>query len=295
MALIGTAYCYLNVKLMARTAQRLGKTQDQEHYAEIASKICDGFNQRLFDRSTAQYDSGTQTSYVLPQAFGMVAEEFRSRVIQNLIDDIMVKHRGATSVGLIGMQWLMDVLTEIGHTDVALTIATRTRRPSWGYMIAKGATTVWERYDTDKRDPGMNSEALLVQIGGLNTWFYKGLAGIHYDPEYPGYKNIIMRPRMVNGLMSAKAWVGTSVGKVSSNWLIEDEQFSWELVVPPNATATVYMPTQDANRVTEGGAPIVNSKNVTFLRIEGKSAVYRVSSGTYKFASSMLQEVDGTS
>jgi len=57
-----------------------------------------------------------------------------------------VQHQGHTTVGLLGMQWLMEVLTDTGHADVALTIATRTDRPSWGYMIGKGATTIWERY-----------------------------------------------------------------------------------------------------------------------------------------------------
>ena len=197
--LIGTAYCYLNVKLMARAAQRLGKTEDEKHYTDLAARIRDGFNQRLFNPQTAQYESATQASYVLPLAFGLVPEESRPRVIQNLVDDIMVQHHGYTTVGLLGMQWLMEVLTETGHADVALTIATRTKRPSWGYMIAKGATTIWERYDMDTRDPGMNSEALLIQTGDVEAWFYQGLAGINYDPEHPGFKNIVMHPRVVPG------------------------------------------------------------------------------------------------
>ena len=120
---------------------------------------------------------------MLPLAFGLVPDESRPRVIQNLVDDIMVQHHGHTSVGLLGMQWLMEVLTDTGHADVALTIATRTKRPSWGYMIAKGATTIWERYDMNTRDPGMNSEALLIQTGDVAAWFYQALAGINYDPR----------------------------------------------------------------------------------------------------------------
>ncbi len=71
--------------------------------------------------------------------------KFYPGVIQNLVDDIMIKHHGYTTSGLLGMQGLMEVLTDTGHPDVALTIATRTKRPSWGYMTAQGATTTWER------------------------------------------------------------------------------------------------------------------------------------------------------
>jgi alpha-L-rhamnosidase len=281
--LIGTAYCYLNVKLLARAARRLGKTEDEEHYSDLCAKIRAGFNQRLFNPQTAQYESASQTSYVLPLAFGLVPEEYRARVIQNLVDDIVIQHHGYTTVGLLGMQWLMELLTETGHADVALTIATRTERPSWGYMVAKGATTIWERYDMDTRDPGMNSEALLIQTGDLEAWFYQALAGISYDPEHPGFKNIVMHPRVIPGLTSAKAWLESPQGKVSSRWQIQKGQFRWDLVVPPNATATVYVPAREERHVTESGKPADKSTGVTFLRREDDAAVYAVGSGSYTF------------
>ncbi|MGC2030799.1 MAG: hypothetical protein WA642_12320 [Steroidobacteraceae bacterium] len=33
----------------------------------------------------------------------------------------------------------------------------RTSFPSWGYMIAKGATSIWERWNGDVGDVSMNS------------------------------------------------------------------------------------------------------------------------------------------
>jgi alpha-L-rhamnosidase len=281
--LIGTAYCYLNVKLMARAAQRLGKADDAAHYTALAAKIRDGFNRRLFNPQTAQYESATQASYVLPLAFGLVPDDSRPRVIQNLVDDIMIQHHGYTTVGLLGMQWLMEVLTDTGHADVALTIATRTERPSWGYMIAHGATTIWERYDMNTRDPGMNSEALLIQTGDVEAWFYKTLAGIDYDPEHPGFKNIVMHPRVVPGLTFAKAALDSPQGKIASSWQAREGNFHWEIVVPPNATATVYVPAQDAETVRESGKPASHAEGVKFLRMENDAAVFEVGSGSYAF------------
>lgn len=281
--LIGTAYCYLNVKLMARAAERLGRTEDQKHYAELAAKIREGFNRRLFDPRTAQYEGATQTSYVLPLAFGLVPDGFRDRVMHNLVDDIMVKHHGYTTVGLLGMQWLMEVLSGSGHADVALTIATRTERPSWGYMIAKGATTIWERYDFDTRDPGMNSEALLIQTGDVEAWFYRYLAGTDYDPAHPGFKNIIMHPRVVPRLSSARATLDSPQGEIASSWKTRQGELHWNLVVPPNATATVYLPTRDADSVREGGEPASHAVGVQFLRREGDASIFAVGSGSYTF------------
>jgi alpha-L-rhamnosidase len=282
-ALIGTAYCYLNVKLMAREAQRLGNAEDERHYTDVAARIRGGFNQRFFNPRTARYESATQTSYVLPLAFGLVPEESRPGVVRNLVDDIMVQHQGYTTVGLLGMQWLMEVLTETGHADAALTIATRTKRPSWGYMIAQGATTIWERYDMNTRDPGMNSEALLIQTGDVAAWFYQGLAGINYDPDHPGFKNIVMHPRVVPGLTFAKAKLDSPQGRIVSSWQAREGEFHWDIVVPPNATATVYVPASDSATVRENGKPADRSAGVRFLRGEDAASVYQVGSGSYVF------------
>ncbi len=288
-ALIGTAYSYLNVKLMARVAHRLGNLDDEKRYSDLAAKIRYGFNQRFFNAQRAQYESSTQTSYVLPLAFGLVPDESRPRAIQNLVDDIMVQHQGYSTVGLVGMQWLMEVLTETGHADVALTIATRANRPSWGYMIAQGATTIWERYDMNTRDPGMNSEALLIQTGDVVTWLYQALAGINYDPEHPGFKNIVMHPRVVAGLTSAKGTLDSPQGMISSSWQTQGGEFNWKIVVPPNATATVYLPSKDSASIRESGKPAAQSNGVKFLRVEGDAAVYEIGSGSYTFTCHLTQ------
>jgi len=105
-------------------------------YGGLAEKIKSGFNNRFFDPKTNTYESETQCSYVLPLAFGLVPPENKDSVVANLVDDIMVRNNGHLSVGLIGMQWLMQVLSDIGHPEVAYTIATKTTRPGWGYMIS---------------------------------------------------------------------------------------------------------------------------------------------------------------
>jgi alpha-L-rhamnosidase len=190
-------------------------------------------------------------------------------------------------VGLIGMQWLMQVLTDIGRPDVAWTIVTQTTRPSWGYMIGKGATTIWERWDCDTRDPGMNSEALLIQAGNLDAWFYQTLAGINYDREAPGFKHIIIRPQPPGDLAWVKAHHDSSYGRIVSKWKRESDKLEMEVAIPANTTATVYVPAKDAAAVTESGKPADKVEGVTFLRLENGAAVYVVGSGTYQFQSIM--------
>ena len=185
---------------------------------------------------------------MLALQFGLVPEDQRDGVIANLVDNILVKHNGHLSVGLIGMQWLMQTLTDIGRPDVAWTIATQTTRPSWGYMLSKGATTIWERWDMDTRDPGMNSEALLIQAGNLDAWFYQTLAGINCDPQQPGFKHIVIRPRLLGDLTWVKAHFDSPYGRIVSNWKRDGDKLTMNVTVPPNTTATIYVPAKIVRR-----------------------------------------------
>ena len=289
--LVSTAYHYNNCRIMAQAAKRLDKVEDERQFGEMADKLKAAFNQRFLDPATGTYQGGTQCGYVLPLAFGMVPPRHRKAVIKNLVNDILVTHKGHLSVGLIGMQWLMQVLTDIGRPDVAWTIVTQTTRPSWGYMIGKGATTIWERWDCDTRDPGMNSEALLIQAGNLDAWFYQTLAGINYDPSQPGFKHIIIRPQPPGDLTWLKAHHDSLYGRIVSNWKQDGHKLTMEVTLPANTTATVYVPAKAAAGVTESGQPAAQAEGVKFLRLENNAAVYAVGSGTYQFQSTLPETV----
>ena len=238
--LVSSAYQYHNYRIMERLAESMGHAEDRRVFTDLADKLKEAFNRKFLDSQTHTYQGGTQTGYVLALAFGLAPAEQRDALIANLIDDIMVMHRGHLSVGLVGMQWLMQTLTDIGRPDVAWTIATQTTRPSWGYMLSKGATTIWERWDFDTRDPGMNSEALLIQAGNLDAWFYQTLAGIR--PAAPGFKKIHIQPAIVGDLTWVKGHFDSPYGRIVSDWKIEGNRLTMDVTIPTNTTATIVVP-----------------------------------------------------
>ena len=284
-ALISTAYHYNNIRIMARAAKLLGKAEDGQRYEALARQVGDAFNRRFFNPTTATYESETQCAYALALIFDLVPAAHRDRVIKNLADDILVKNKGHLSVGLIGMQWLMQALDKSGRNDLAYTIVTQTDRPGWGYMVSKGATTVWERWDGDTVGPLMNSEALLMLAGNLDAWFYQVLAGINYDPAQPGFKHSIIKPQPLGDLRWVKARHDSMHGRIVSNWQRDGANLTMDLTIPVNTTATVYVPAKEAAGVTESGKPAAQAKGVKFLRMEDGSAVYEVGSGCYQFCS----------
>ena len=177
----------------------------------------------------------------------------------------------------------MQTLTDIGRPDLAWTVITQTTRPSLGYMLSKGATTIWERWDMDTRDPGMNSEALLIKAGNVDAWFYQTLAGINYDRDQPGFKHVLIRPQTLGDLTWVKAHHDCPYGRIVSNWKRDAGKLSMDVTIPANATATIYVPAKDAAGVTESGKPAANADGVKFLRMDHGAAVYEVASGVYHF------------
>jgi alpha-L-rhamnosidase len=288
--LLSTAYLYFDYKTVERTAAFLGKTEDALYFREAAKKVETAFLHTFFDADKHVYGSGTQTSYVLPLAFGLVPEQDRQRVIDNLVHDIMITHNGHLTVGCPGLKWLMQVLTSVGHTDVAYTILTRTTRPSWGYMVSKGGTSIWERWDRDTRDPGMNAQSQTILAGYLGAWMYQTLGGIGYDSSRPGFKNSIMRPQPTGDLK----WVNTSFtslyGPIISNWKKDKGQFNWKVTIPANTTATIYIPTSDPASVKEGGQLVKGVKGIKYKGLDQGSVVYEIGSGTYEWTAAFDQK-----
>jgi alpha-L-rhamnosidase len=157
--------------------------------------------------------------------------------------------------------------------------------PSWLYPVTQGATTIWERWDTQKPDgtiiEGMNSFNHYA-YGAIGEWLYNHVAGLNIDPKNPGYKHSILSPHPGGGLTSAKAEFSSIYGLVKSAWEIEGDDFIYEVVVPANTSATVTLPGAKAEQV------MLNSSAMTpDLKQKIKQAKQglelELGSGSYRF------------
>jgi len=269
--LTSTAYYYKDTDLLARMANVLGKSEDAAKYSALADNIKQAFNERLYDAETGLYAGDTQTSQACALYQGLATD--RDKVFGQLLTQIEAAD-GHLDCGILGTKYLMRVLSDFGHTDVAYGIATKTTFPSWGHWLEQGATTLWERWDGD----GSQNH---IMFGDVSAWFYAALAGIAPDAEAPGFKRIIMHPRPVPGLTWARAWHNSPYGRIASHWQWENGQYRHEIVVPVNASALVYVP--DTGAVTEHRRPVAEAEGVDEQAgIEGYR-VFEVTSGGYVF------------
>ena len=211
--------------------------------------------------------------------------EHKVKITDNLLQKILGENAGHVGNGLIGGQWLMRTLTSTGHSDVAYALAAESTYPSWGYMVKRGATTIWELWNGDHGDPGMNSGNHVMLLGDLIIWYYENLAGIKPDPALPAFRHILMKPEVTGDLTFVDASYKSAFGTIKSSWKLEKEKFSWNITVPSNTTATVYIPTISREEVLEGIRPAANVDGIKFIRWDENTAVFEVKSGTYAFSS----------
>jgi alpha-L-rhamnosidase len=279
--LIATSYFHHCATLMARYARTLGKADDAARYDAIAARTLKGLNARFFKPDAARYDIGSQISFALPLAFDMVPGDQAQRVADRLADSIARETHGHIATGLIGCQWINTALATHGHADVAYQMATQTTYPSLGYMVDHGATTIWELWNGNTAGPAMNSGNHMMLVGDLCTFLYEDLAGIRPDPERPGFQHVIMRPDPVPGLTAASGTHRSPYGLVASAWSTKGGAFHWDVTVPPNTTASLFVPAKSAADVTESGGPAEHADGLTFVAERNGRAEFTATSGEY--------------
>jgi len=283
--LIGTAYFYYELKLMEKFAKLLNITDDAKEYSIKAEELKTAFNNKFLDKKYGKYSNNSHTSNILPIAFDLVPDKYKERIVNNLLQKILGESDSHIGNGLIGGQWLMRALTNSGHADVAYILASQKTYPSWGYMVEKGATTIWELWNGDQGDASMNSGNHVMLLGDLIIWFYENLAGIKTDPEVPAFKHIIMKPNVLGDLTFINASYNSIYGKIESDWKLEEDKFIWNVTIPANTRATVYVPTLNKEDVQEGNEPVSKVKGIKFIRWEDNLAVMEIKSGRYSFSS----------
>ncbi len=86
-----------------------------------------------------------------------------------------------------------------------------------GYMVEKGATAWWERWNGDTGDPSMNSYNHYA-FGSVMAWVYRRVAGIDADPNAPGCHHILVSPQMNPMLTHAHTAYSSAYGSITMDW-----------------------------------------------------------------------------
>jgi alpha-L-rhamnosidase len=254
-AIVSSFYYLYDVRILADAARVLGKTADAALYDKLAAEIRTAFNREYYNPRTGDYADGTQTANTLP-LFLDIPTEKQGGTWGRLFDDVVYKHNAHLTTGIIGTKYIMEVLTRFGAPDLAYDIACKTDFPSWGYMIASGATTLWELWQ-NREGSSMNSHNHPM-FGSVGAWFYKALAGINLAPGTTGFEKVLIEPRMVRDLTHASGSTRTVRGEIACAWSRTERTVRVEVTIPFGSEAEIVVPKLGIRsvRISEGGRAV---------------------------------------
>ena len=283
--LIAQCFYAHSTRLVIRAAGVLNKKDDEKHYTDLLNKIKQAFLKEYVTPG-GRLVSSTQTAYVLALNFDMLPEAMRPSVADKLVENIKSYGTHLTT-GFLGTPYLCHVLSRFGHTDLAYELLLQETYPSWLYPVKMGATTIWERWNGIRPDstfePASMNSFNHYAYGAIGDWMYRIVCGIDTDEDNPGYKKIEIQPHIGKGLTNASASLKTYYGTISSSWKKENDGLVFDVEIPPNTTATIYVPAENGSLITESGKLIGDIKEIEIKGAVPRYLMLKAGSGKYHF------------
>jgi alpha-L-rhamnosidase len=276
---LGTAYFAENARMMGEVAAALGDTAAAAGYQALSADVRRAFTQ-AYVGADGTVQGNSQTGYAMALGMGLVTEPgLRAKVGEKFVAKLAVTGYHLRT-GFIGTPLLLPALSSIGRDDLAYRMLVHTDYPSWGYEVANGATTMWERWNSIMPDGSfgpvdMNSFNHYA-YGAVGDWMFQHIGGL--SALAPGYRRSRIAPAIGGGLTNGAGRLETVYGLLSSAWRTVGTGLELKVTVPVNTVAEVHVPAASRSAVTEGGRPAGR-----FLRLENGAAVFEVGSGSYTF------------
>jgi alpha-L-rhamnosidase len=251
-ALTTTVWFHECARIMARTAEALGRAEEAARYDSWLEPIRRAFLARFYD--PGRHTFGSQTANAMALHFGLAPSGDTAQVVGSLVCDIRETHGLHHTTGIMGVRYLFEALTRHGEGTTALALMRQDTPPSFGDLILRGATTLWEYWGEPEVEKAHGPRSLNhPMMGGFDNWFYNTLAGIRPDEHQPGFRHFFLEPHPIPGLSFVRVHHDSPRGRIVSDWRMEKGRFMWSVAVPPNATATAILPyTREVRTLASG-------------------------------------------
>lgn len=250
---VATAYFAHSAELVGQSAGILGRTEEEAYYRQLASHVRAAFNAE-YVTPAGRLMSDAETAYALALQFALLPNAEQRNHTGKRLAALVRKSGYHISTGFVGTPLICDALCSVGEYDIAFRLLTQRECPSWLYPVTMGATTIWERWDSMRPDGSVNPGEMTsfnhYALGAVADWLHRTVAGL--APGTPGYRHLIIQPHPGGGLTSARARHRTPYGMAEASWRIREEQIEVEVMIPPNATATITLPGSDTAPIEVG-------------------------------------------
>ena len=214
---------------MAVLLEAVGKTAEAEYARSESALYREAIRAHLVDFSTMLVAGECQTSQAMALYYGVFDEDEKQAAFKQLLA-LIAECGDRMDLGVLGGRVLLHVLAEFGEADLAWKMAVEQGHPSYGDLVRRGATTLWESFYpawAHWDPPSLNHHFW----GDISAWFVKAVAGIRLSRE-DGEPVCEIKPAFVTALEDASAYHLTPVGKIASAWKREGKEITLTVEIP---------------------------------------------------------------
>ncbi len=274
-------YWIYALKTTAKIARILGKEADAQAYENRAQVVRETIHNHFYKPATASYVNGQQQYMAAALLVQLPPDDLWPAVWATFESDIMT--RKYFNAGITGGFFVMEALLANDRADLIALMTDRETYPGFGDMLKRGATSIWESWNGS----GSLMHSSYLWIDGL---FSQGIAGLRRDEAAPGWKHFFAKPGINTRVSSAKLTLDTAYGPITSDWKVENNKLTWKLIVPPNTTATVFLPTSNGAECKEGQSLLLSTSvsGLTQVTDEGNQLRLLAAPGEYEFTSPLV-------
>jgi alpha-L-rhamnosidase len=283
-SLVNTFVYGMCARQLGTIAQALGRADDAKRYQAKSAKIAASFHRKFYDKERGTYLRGLHGASAFALVLGAVPADVKARVVDNLAEHVLGTCSGHLDTGIMGTPVLLEALAQEGRFDVAYEIISKTTAPGFGFMIASGATTMWESWSYKY---GSHCHPM---FGSVSDWMYRYIVGIRQDQESSGFNKISIVPWSGPELTHASAQVHTLRGQLGVRWEKSKMRSLVDLDIPVGCHARILVSKPDSGkcRLFESGIALEPGKGempagINAVSEKREAFLVDVESGKYVF------------
>lgn len=232
---VSSMFLYWHLLTLSKLAQIIGKAEDEKKYADLAALSKKSLNEHYY-KAEGYYCNNTQCENAMPVWLGICEEKNKKKVVEHIVKDIIDNNYHLTC-GNQGYRHVFYLLCEYGYSDLAIKVLENPEYPGWGYMLEKGATTVWERWEAEMQNEMHSFDHPM--FGSYDAIFYRYILGIQVGGN--GADDIRIEPIIPNSLTYAKGEFKSIKGTIASSWVKEKDKIRYSFLIPGNTSAKIKL------------------------------------------------------
>lgn len=235
---VSNAFILNDLRILAWAAEYLQKPEDAARWREQLEKSRKAYL-KAFVTPDGKMKDDYQGAYIMALKHAVPQGELWDKLFASLAEKLKTE---SIQTGFFATQHLLPLLADHGQAALAYDLLLQNNCPGWMYQVERGATTIWERWDSLRPDGTVNETKMSndnmvsfnhYAFGSVGEFYYRHILGI--QPLEPGFAKVRIAPVVDARLGSVCGSYRSRHGEISVSWAVENEAVSLTVTTPVEA------------------------------------------------------------